>query len=131
MDQGQLVYEYNMMIIERYQARSKAKIAPGKHTITVDTAFESAKPLSAATVVLKVDDQEVGSVVVARTVPAAFTASETFGVGVDLGSPVSPDYCDRRPFRFEGTIESVDVEVFGAAHRVQGEEVVVSKAAGE
>ncbi len=48
----------------------------------------------------------------ARTVPAAFTASETFGVGVDLGSPVSPDYFDRRPFRFTGTIASVDVEVF-------------------
>lgn len=68
--------------------------------------------MSAATVVLKVNGQEVARVVVARTVPLAFTASETFGVGVDLGSPVSPDYFDRRPFRFEGTIERVDVEVF-------------------
>jgi hypothetical protein len=34
---------------------------------------------------------------------------------VDLGSPVSPDYVDRRPFRFEGTIERVDVEVFAVA----------------
>jgi arylsulfatase len=67
--------------------------------------------MSPATVVLKVDGQEVGKVVVARTVPAAFTASETFGVGVDLGSPVSPDYFDRRPFRFEGEIEKVEVEV--------------------
>lgn len=61
---------------------------------------------------LKVDGKEVGAVVVARTVPAAFTASETFGVGVDLGSPVSPDYFDRAPFRFAGKIERVDVEVF-------------------
>ena len=64
-----------------------------------------------ATVTLKVDGLEVGKVVVARTVPAAFTASETFGVGVDLGSPVSPDYFDRAPFRFEGKIERVDEEV--------------------
>jgi hypothetical protein len=48
---------------------------------------------------------------VARTVPVAFTASETFGVGVDLGSPVSPDYFDRRPFRFDGEIHRVDVSV--------------------
>ncbi len=114
MDQGHLVYEYNMLIIERYQARSQAPIAAGTHVVTVDTAFESAKPMSAATVTLAVDGREVGKVVVARTVPAAFTASETLGVGVDLGSPVSPDYFDRRPFRFEGTLERVDVEVFEA-----------------
>ena len=111
MDRGVLVYEYNMLIIERYQARSAAPIEAGKHVIRIDTVFESAKAMSPATVVLSVDGNEVGRVVVARTVPAAFTASETFGVGVDLGSPVSPDYFDRRPFRFEGTIERVDVEV--------------------
>ena len=57
------------------------------------------------------DGAEVAKVVVARTVPAAFTASETFGVGVDLGSPVSPDYFDRAPFKFEGKIEEVVVEL--------------------
>lgn len=112
MDKGILVYEYNMMIIERYQARSTSALSAGKHVIVVDTMFESGQPMSPATVVLKVDDHEVGRVVVARTVPAAFTASETFGVGVDLGSPVSPDYFERRPFRFEGIIERVEVEVF-------------------
>jgi hypothetical protein len=43
-----------------------------------------------------------------RTVPAAFTTSEAFDVGADLGSPVSLDDCDRRPF-FDGKIESVSV----------------------
>ena len=57
------------------------------------------------------DGQEVGKVVVARPVPAAFTVSETFRVGGDLGSPVSPDYFGRRPFRLEGDIESVEVEL--------------------
>ena len=47
---------------------------------------------------------------VKRTVPAAFTASESFDVGVDLGSPVSLDYFDRRPFRFNGKIEKVEVK---------------------
>jgi arylsulfatase len=112
MDKGRLVYEYNMMMIERYQARSAGLIAPGRHSITVETTLESFRQMSAAAVVLKVDSEEVAKVVVARTVPAAFSASETFGVGIDLGSPVSPDYFDRRPFRFEGTIDRVDVEVF-------------------
>jgi arylsulfatase len=43
-------------------------------------------------------------------VPAAFTASEPFGV--DLGSPVSPDYFDSAPFQFEGEIDRVAVEAF-------------------
>jgi arylsulfatase len=109
MDDGHLTYEYNMMIIERYTARSNDKIAPGKHRIEVDSAI--AKPGAPAEIVLTVDGKEVGRATVQRTVPAAFTASETFDVGIDLGSPVSLDYFDRRPFKFDGQIESVSVEL--------------------
>jgi arylsulfatase len=111
MDKGQLVYEYNMMIIERYTARSAAKLAPGKRRIEVTTKLESAKPLTAADVILKVDGTEVARTTVKRTVPAAFSPSETFDVGVDLGSTVSLDYFDRRPFRFDGKIEKVEVKL--------------------
>jgi len=44
-------------------------------------------------------------------VPAAFTASETFDVGTDLGSTVSNEDFDRRPFEFNGHIESVKVHL--------------------
>ena len=111
MDGGQLVYEYNMMIIERYTARSAQKIAAGRHRIEAETIFMDKRPLSPATVVLKVDGVEVARTTVQRTVPAAFTASETFDVGVDLGSPVSLAYFDRRPFRFGGKIHKVEVNL--------------------
>jgi arylsulfatase len=32
-------------------------------------------------------------------------------VGVDLGSPVSIDYFDRRPFPFNGRIDEVKVQL--------------------
>ena len=111
MDKGQLVYEYNMMIIERYVARSAGKIPAGKRRIEVTTTLASAQPLSPADVVLKVDGQEVARTTVKRTVPAAFSASETFDVGVDLGSTVSLDYFDRKPFKFDGKIEKVAVKL--------------------
>ncbi len=111
LDQGQLVYEYNMMIIERYTARSINKIPAGRHRIDVITSLANAQPLSPALVVLKVDGQEVARTTVKRTVPAAFSASETFDVGVDLGSTVSLDYFERRPFRFDGTIHKVEVKL--------------------
>jgi arylsulfatase A-like enzyme len=111
MDEGYLVYEYNMMIIERYITRSAAKIAPGKRSIEVETVLADTRPMSPAEVVLRVDGQEVARTTVKRTVPAAFSASETFDVGVDLGSTVSLDYFDRRPFKFDGTIASVKVQL--------------------
>ena len=45
------------------------------------------------------------------TVPAAFTASESFDVGTDLGSTVSRDYFEHRPFKFDGKIEKVFVDL--------------------
>jgi arylsulfatase A-like enzyme len=109
MDKGQLVYEYNMLIIERTSVRSEGQIALGRHTVEIDTTI--AKPGAAADVVLMVDGKAVAHTTVKRTVPAAFTASETLDVGVDLGSPVSLDYFDRAPFKFDGTIEKVTVEL--------------------
>ena len=53
---------------------------------------------------LSVDGKEAARTTVKRTVPAAFTASETFDVGIDLGAPVALDYSERRPFTFDGKI---------------------------
>lgn len=54
--------------------------------------------------------KEVARTAVKMTVPAAFTASETF----DVGSTVSRDYYERRPFKFDGTIGTVKVSLKGA-----------------
>ncbi len=111
MDEGQLVFEYNLMIIDRSIAKSAEKIAPGKHTIVVETKLKAPKPGAPADIVLSVDGKEVARTLAKMTVPAAFTASESFDVGVDLGSPVSRDYFERRPFKFDGKIGNVKVEL--------------------
>jgi arylsulfatase A-like enzyme len=107
LDEGHLVYEYNLMIIERSVARSAGKVKAGRHKIVVTTTLE--RPGAPAEIVLAVDGVEVARTKTKRTVPAAFSASETLDVGVDLGSPVSRDYYDRRPFRFGGVIRRMDV----------------------
>ncbi|PHS11132.1 MAG: arylsulfatase [Blastopirellula sp.] len=109
MDDGYLVYEYNLMIIERYIAKSKDRLPAGKHTIIVDTTL--AKPAAPAEVILTVNGNEVARTTTKRTVPLAFTASETFDVGIDLGSPVSREYFKRSPFEFDGKIHRVDVKL--------------------
>jgi hypothetical protein len=109
MDKGHIVYEYNMLIIERTIVKTEGTIGAGKHQIEVGTTI--ANPGAPAEVVLKVDEEEVARTTVKRTVPPAFTASETLDVGVDLGSPVSLDYFDRAPFKFNGKIQKVFVEL--------------------
>lgn len=109
MEDGHLVYLYNMFIIEQYRARSADPIPAGKHKIEVVT--EIAGPGKTGTVTIKVDGKQVGEAKLARTVPAAFSASETFDVGTDLGSTVSLSYYEQRPFAFSGTIDSLKVEL--------------------
>jgi arylsulfatase len=89
--------------------RATAPIASGRHKIEVETTI--ARPGAPAGVVLRVDGVEVGRGTVPLTVPAAFTASETLDVGIDLGSPVALAYEERRPFAFEGTVNELTVEL--------------------
>ena len=111
MEDGHLVFEYNLMIIDRSIARSAEKIAAGKHTVVVSTTLKAPKPGAPADIVLSVDGKETARTIVKMTVPAAFTASESFDVGTDLGSTVSRDYYDRRPFKFDGHINEVRVRL--------------------
>ncbi|HMR39238.1 MAG TPA: arylsulfatase [Ignavibacteria bacterium] len=108
-ENGKLVYEYNMMIIERYTVETKQKLSKGRHKIEVITKLTDKRPMSSAKVTIKVDGKEWATGMVGRTVPAAFTASECFNVGVDLGSPVSERYFDKAPFRYNGKINTVKV----------------------
>jgi arylsulfatase len=109
MDQEDLVYLYNMMIIEAYTTRTAAPIAAGRHSITVDTTIDG--PGAEGRVVLAVDGVEAGVTTLHRTVPAAFTASESLDIGIDLGSTVANAYFNHRPFEFDGRIHSVKVRL--------------------
>ena len=67
------------------------------------------KPGSAARLVLRVDGQELATGTTPYTPPITFTATGTFNVGRNLGSPVSLEYFDAAPFAFDGEIDDVHV----------------------
>lgn len=60
---------------------------------------------AAAEVKFWINGKETVTGTVQRTVPAVFTASETFDVGMDTSSPVANDYFDKAPFKFGGTVK--------------------------
>jgi arylsulfatase len=109
MDAGQIGFEYNTLMVERSNVLSEQKVGSGKRKIEILTKMDN--PRGPAQITIRVDGEKLASLNVERTVPLAFTASETFDVGIDLGSPVSQVYYDRRPFAFNGTIHRVFVEV--------------------
>jgi len=110
MDKGYLHAEYNAMTLNRYKVKSDLKVPAGKHRLEVIVKAQEKKPMAPSTIALKIDGSTVGEVVAERTVPAVFTASDTFDVGEDLLSPVALDYYDKAPFRFEGKIDLVNIK---------------------
>ncbi|MEJ1237926.1 arylsulfatase [Chryseolinea sp. T2] len=109
MENGKLVYEYNMMIIERYTVESREKISPGRHLIEVSSVIP--KPMGPGEITIKIDGREIAKGSVSKTVPVAFSASESFDVGADMGSPVSMRYHFKAPFAFNGEIHTVKVDL--------------------
>jgi arylsulfatase len=77
--------------------------------VVIETRLE--KPGAPASVTISVDGKTVATCDVKRTVPAAFSATETFDVGADMGSPVSLKYAKQAPFNFNGKIQTVKVDL--------------------
>lgn len=109
VDDGHLVYEYNCLGIQRTALHVDKPLLAGHHVIDVELIPAARKPGSPAIIAIRIDGSEAVRGTVPLTVPLAFTADDTFDVGVNLGSPVSLAYYDRAPFAFNGVIHNVHV----------------------
>jgi len=102
---GELYYEYSALLLKRDKIKV-GKLPSGDVTI----AFEMKTPMqraAAADVAFWINGKEAARGTVQRTIPAVFTASETFDVGMDTSSPVADDYAEMAPFKFEGTLHKL------------------------
>jgi hypothetical protein len=132
MQDGKLCYEYNLFEVMRTQIKSKDKLPAGDVQIEVSTDYVVPKPAGPLKIVMKVGGKELDTTttvngkevkdaaqvnginvapgVVPVSAPLLFTANGCFNVGTNPGSPVSQDYYDLAPFKFNGTIDSVNVK---------------------
>lgn len=107
---GVLSYEYNLFEIQRTHVRAKDKLPAGKARIEVVTRYVEPRPAGPLEVIMKVNGREVAKGTVPVSAPLTFTANDCLDIGTDLGSPVSVDYFDQAPFKFNGAIEQVHVK---------------------
>ena len=105
---GELRYDYSSLLLKRTRV-AIGRLPKGKVNIVLEmrTPPERAAP---AELTFWINGKEAAKATVERTVPAVFTASETFDVGQDTNSPVSDDYFDAVPFKFNGQIRKMHVQ---------------------
>jgi hypothetical protein len=65
--------------------------------------------VAAMDVVIRANGKEMAKGKVPRIAPAGFTTNDSFDVGIDQYSPVSDAYFEQAPFKFNGTIRTMDV----------------------
>ncbi|MFP3465848.1 arylsulfatase [Leifsonia sp. SIMBA_070] len=109
LDDGHLVYEYNLFLIQRTRIRSGGRISPGAHRIRIETTVVEPRPASPLGIAVTLDGEEFASGVVPVSAPLIFTANDCLDIGRTLGGSVSTAYAERAPFPFTGRIGRVGI----------------------
>ena len=107
---GKLIYHFNWFDEARTIITSSEPVPTGKSTVRFDFAYDG-KPGElgkGGLGTIFINGKKVGEARIEKTVPGRF-GIDTFGVGMDTGSPVSNTY--KPPFTFTGTIEEVRIEL--------------------
>jgi arylsulfatase A-like enzyme len=114
---GKLKYCYNLLGIQQFYAESADVLPPGDHQVRMEFTYAGGGLGKGGTASLYVDGKKVGEGKVAATAAMVFSADDGCDVGVDTGSPVSPDY-GAHGNEFTGTIKGVQLAIAKDAESV-------------
>lgn len=124
---GKLKYCYNLLGIRYFYAESNLALPAGEHQVRMEFAYDGGGLGKGGTASLYVDGKKVGEGKVTATAAMIFSADDGCDVGVDTGSPVSPDYGSRGN-TFSGRVKGVQLAIgedaASADHLVSPEEAV-------
>jgi arylsulfatase len=124
---GKLKYCYNLLGIQHFFAESDAPLSPGDHQVRMEFKYAGGGMGKGGTATLFVDGKKVGEGQVAATAAMVFSADDGCDVGMDTGSPVSPDYGPRGN-EFTGTVKGIQIAIADAAesadHLVSPDEAI-------
>jgi arylsulfatase A-like enzyme len=107
---GKLKYCYNLLGIQQFYAESAAALPAGQHQVRMEFAYAGGGLGKGGTATLFVDGKQVGTGMIAATAAMVFSADDGCDVGVDNGSPVSPDYGSRGN-EFSGQVKGVQLAI--------------------
>ncbi len=111
---GKLKYCYNFLGIQQFYVESASVLPAGEHQVRMEFAYDGGGLGKGGTASLFVDGKKVGEGRVGATAAMVFSADDGCDVGVDTGSPVSPDYGSRGN-EFSGSVKGVQLAIAEAA----------------
>jgi len=95
----------------KYRIAGADQLASGKHTIVFDFAYDGGGIGKGGSGTLSVDGHEVAAGRIEFTQPIRFSLDESFDVGEDTGTPVIDEYDAKMPFRFNGALNKVEIDL--------------------
>ena len=124
---GKLKYCYNLGGVQHFYVESASTLPAGQHQVRMEFAYAGGGLGKGGKVTLYVDGKKVGEGTVPMTQAMIFSADDGCDVGLDSGSPVSPDYGSRGN-EFNGEVKGVELAIAEAAetvdHLVQPEDAI-------
>lgn len=114
IDEGKIYYEYNLYHLDRNRVITKDPLPKGRVKIEVESRFEPGVRNGPAEVAIRVNGRQLAQGRIPRTTGYGLSGNDTFDVGRDSFSPVSPLYSERAPFQFTGKIDKLDVRYLDA-----------------
>jgi arylsulfatase len=114
---GKLKYCYNLGGVQQFYTEAASPLPAGKHQVRMEFAYAGGGLAKGGTVTLYTDGKKVGEGKVPMTMPMVFSADDGCDVGLDSGSPVSPDYGSRGN-EFNGDVKGVEIAIAEAAESV-------------
>jgi arylsulfatase len=114
---GKLKYCYNLGGVQQFYAEAATPLPAGQHQVRMEFAYAGGGLGRGGKITLFIDGQSVGQGEVPMTQAFVFSADDGLDVGVDTGSPVSPDYGSRGN-EFNGTVKGVQLAIAEDAEAV-------------
>ena len=114
---GKLKYCYNLGGVLYFYAEGASPLPEGEHQVRMEFAYAGGGLGKGGKVTLYYDGKKVGEGEVPMTQAMVFSADDGCDVGVDNGSPVSPDY-KARGNEFNGVVKGVQLAIGEAADSV-------------
>ena len=108
---GKPTYTYNFLGLQRFTVAAAHSLEPGKTTIRYKFVYEGPGMGKGGVGTIYVNDQKVAEGKIKHTQCCVFSADEGADVGLDEGTPVIENYGIPAPYRFNGTIKQVTVDL--------------------
>jgi hypothetical protein len=103
-------YCYNFLGSRHTYVHAGEPLAPGKHTLRYEFAYDGGGVGKGGSGTLFVDGQKAAQTRIERTIPFVFSADDLMDIGKDTGAPVTEDY-ETPQGHFTGNIAWVRIDI--------------------